>query len=219
MGWKAFCIFAYDKEGADLASIPPIDMSRTEEIRQRLGLSQFRYTGDTTYDVAIYPPSNTLFMGAYPKAVVICDLQLPVSFFDEKAQKKIGDPISKSDKFKSDVLTLFPQGHVLSIVLHSVVNLWGIALFSQGKFIRSVAGSADDGILSDSGTPLPEEHEVCEGRSLEEVNAYGDGEKLVFNVSRRIFGGRKIDEFQEISLMVRKYEKIATASVFKKLFG
>jgi len=122
---------------------------------------------------------------------------------------------------KTNLLSLYPDGHVLAIVLHSVVNLWGYSYFSKGHLVRSAAGASDDGLFANSGTPLPEESRVLSMCSIENVDEEGYGEELTFDVAERLFGwriGERIGEFDDFGLQMSRYKKKGSlASLWSKL--
>jgi len=64
--------------------------------------------------------------------------------------------------FKSRLLRLYPEGQVVAVVLHSVINLWGYTIYSQGQRVRSAAGAANDGLIVSVGAPLSEEAKVLQ---------------------------------------------------------
>ena len=87
-------------------------------------------------------------------------------------------------------------------MLHSFVNLWGFAVYQDGRRIRGRAGSADDGVFCDDGAPLPEEAELLAhsriegGERLYRLPSFPDedfaedqvGEEYVFKIYRRFTG-------------------------------
>ena len=85
------------------------------------------------------------------------------------------------------MLRRFPSGVVLACELHSVVDFWAFALFDRGRLIRQAAGSADDGILINHGSPIPEESDQAIP-AAEDSETQFDGESMVFRVASRIFG-------------------------------
>ena len=117
-------------------------------------------------------------------------------------------------------VALYPDGEVMALVLHSVVNLWGYSVYSRGKLLRSAAGASDNGLITNLGEPLPEELRALRECPIDKVDEQGDGEELVFDVARRMFG-KRIDEFPELPLRMNAYRRkdAAPMALIKKLFG
>jgi hypothetical protein len=121
---------------------------------------------------------------------------------------------------RQTLLGLAPGGEVLAMVLHSVVDLWGFASYADGDLRRMAAGSADDGVFIDTGTPLPEERPMLAGATLARLDEEGEGEELVLAVSARLFG-RGIDALEKPGAMLSHYHRPPRGPVaaLKKLFG
>lgn len=217
MGWKAFAIFATAEPGY-FASKPVHDTERADRLRNQLGLSAYERTGAADFDSAMYPRSGTLAIGAYPQGTIVCERDLPSYFFDAPARRTINETKVKRPDFKAQLLDLYPTGQVLAIVLHSVVNLWGYSLYANGQLVRSAAGAADDGLITNTGQPLPEESRVLAMCAIDQVDVEGYGEDLVFDVAARFLGGR-IDELKDLTLAMGLYEKPSGFSTMvKRLF-
>jgi hypothetical protein len=219
VGWKAFIAFATDEPGY-FGSIPEHDAQRAEQLRIRLGLDGFEPAGERKLDAAIYPRGDVLYLGAYPRGVIVCHTMLPGHFFDEKSRRKICDTSSSFKDFKSRFLGLYPNGEVLVLVLHSVVNLWGYCVYAKGSMVRSVAGAADDGLIVSTGAPLSEEARILESCPIEKVDENVLGEELVFDVSTRMLG-KRIDEYDELPLLLTEYKPRSggVASLWRQISG
>lgn len=85
------------------------------------------------------------------------------------------------------MLRRFPSGIVLACELHSVVDFWGFALFERGRLIRHAAGSADEGVTINEGSPIAEEADQAIPAAGDFETGF-DGESMVFRVATRIFG-------------------------------
>lgn len=192
MGWKASCILVNEREPGYLGTMPPHDPGRAERQIAQLGLGRHRSRGMTTFDEGICP--NHLVVGAYDGAAVI-------------GHPGIGDSclVSGVDPLTARILAAFPQATVLRVGLHSVVNLWSYAYFEGGKLLRAYGGCADEGVILDEGSLLPEERPHFErsvvrdgerffyaevGGQMEEFDASAYGEELAFEVMGRFFGCR-----------------------------
>jgi len=219
MGWKAFAIFATDQPGY-FGSKPVHSASIAEDVRFRLGLTDYAPAGEVDFDAALNPRQGALYIGGYPGGTLICDSDLPSHFFDERSQRAISGRSTRFQEVKAEVLRLYPDGEVMAIVLHSVVNLWGYSVYSHGQLIRSAAGASDDGLLANTGAPLPEELRRLQECAIDKVDEEGDGEALVFEVAARMFGQR-MDALEEIPLRLTEYRPRTSGPVtfVKRLFG
>jgi hypothetical protein len=133
-------------------------------------------------------------------------MDLPMQFLDDESAPAVtGGPLT-SNGFRSGLLALYPHGEVLAIFLHSVVDLWGFSLYRDGQLIRLACGSADDGLISSVGTPLPEELSSLRGCPIEKVCEEGDGEGLVFDVLAARMLGKRFDEVDGFPLLLSEYE-------------
>ena len=219
MGWKAFAIFATDQPGY-FGSKPLHSTSAAEDVRARLGLADYEAVGEEDFDVAMYPRQGALYIGAYPGGTILCESSLPSHFFDERSQRAISGTSARFAELKSRLLTLYPNGEVMAIVLHSVVNLWGYSVYARGQLLRSAAGASDNGLITNIGAPLPEELRSLQQCAIDKIDEEGDGEELVFEVSARMFGQR-MDAFEDLPLRLTAYRRRNSAPVafFKRLFS
>jgi hypothetical protein len=203
MGWKASIAFATDEPGY-FGSMPKHDEQRAEQWRGQLGLDRFDPVGIERLDAAIYPRNGALYVGAYPRGVIVCHSRLPGHFFDEESRRKIWGTSSAFKDFKSRFLDFYPGGEVLALVLHSVVDLWGYSVYARGALVRCAAGTADNGLIVSTGIPLSEEARILASCPIEEVSEKVLGEDLVFDVSTRMLG-KRIDEFDELPHLLTEY--------------
>lgn len=218
MGWKACAIFASAEPGY-FGSAPQHQPQRADALCHQLGFSGYARTVESDLVSALYPSSRTLSIGAYPQGTIVCERNLPGHFFDNQARQTIqGAKVQRPD-IKTQVLSLYPTGQVLAIVLHSVVNLWGYSLYAKGQLVRSAAGASDDGLFANTGKPLPEESRILDMCSIDNVDEEGYGEDLVFDVASRFLGGR-IDALESHTLTLSQYEKRSGfSSLVKRLFA
>ncbi len=203
MGWKAWCVLINEREPGYLGTMPPHDPQRARRLIADLGLGRYRSRSMTTFEEGIYP--ERLVIGAYEGAAVI-------------GAPKLFDPFKPmSSPVVTRILKTFPRAAVLSLSLHSVVNLFSYAYFEQGRLLRAYAGCADSGVVLDVGELLAEERPRFErsvvregkryfyseiGETVAEFSAEAYGETLAFEIMVRFFGcklGRthpKIDPFE-----------------------
>jgi hypothetical protein len=124
MGWKASCILINERGPGYLGTMPTHDPERARRLIADLGLGPCRSRGMTTFDYGIYP--DHLVVGAYDGAAVIGTPDLINS----------SEPIGRNPLILR-VLTTFPKAAVLSVCLHSVVNLFNYAYFEEGRLLRA----------------------------------------------------------------------------------
>ena len=219
MGWKAFAILATDQAGY-FGSRPVHSASIAEDVRARLGLTDYESAGEEDFYAALHPRQGALYIGGYPGGTIICESALPSCFFDDRSRHAINGRSARFAEVKARLLQLYPDGEVMAIVLHSVVNLWGYSVYARGQLLRSAAGDSDNGLLANTGEPLPEEVRSLQECAIDKVDEEGDGEDLVFEVSVRMFGQR-LDTFEELPLRLTTYRRKTSAPVafVKRLFG
>lgn len=153
MGWKASTIIIHKPTKID-----------AEELLQKLGFGSLTSIEDETFDGAINPDDNRVYIGLYKDNLLICAPDIPMLFFEE-----FETPIEKTLK------EIFPNAEICSIMLHSTVNLWGFAVIVNGQKIRARAGCAEDGTFLEIGEPLDEEKDLLSKSKLD-----GNGSRVYF---------------------------------------
>lgn len=189
MGWKASMIIIHQ----------PGEVNH-RELLKRLGFINLNKIADQPLGSAVYLREEKIYIGNYKNNLLICEANLPYTFFNEK-------PV-----FTEELLThIFPDKEIAVIVLHSVVNLWGFSIIKNSKRIRTRAGD-HTGNLIDFGAPLKEE-EYLLGKSFideetgkrmylldgwkEPCTEDATGEEFVFAICSRYFG-QKLSEADEL---------------------
>ncbi|WP_289055862.1 DUF6928 family protein [Carboxylicivirga marina] len=190
MGWKASSIIIKSKSDLDYDSF-------TAELGY-LGIQNIQ---NETFETAIYPDENKLFIGRYKDCIIISAQDIPMLFFE--------DSLSKVEQ---KLIERFPDAEICSIVLHSVVNLWGFAIIKNGAKIRVRAGSANDGTFCDYGELQEEEKEIFSKSSVDEngrrIYKFEDmpgeifsedqvGENYVFAMTKRYFS-QQLDSLDDL---------------------
>jgi hypothetical protein len=182
MGWKASTI---------IINKPTREVDN-EHLLKELGFGYLTRIEDEPFEVAINPDNHKVYIGTYKDNLLICAPDIPMHFFEgtESSTEKI-------------LNQQFPDSEICSIVLHSVVNLWGYSVTRNGKKIRARAGSSDDGTFVEFGEPLDEEKELLakstinqEGQRTYIFDDIDDepmtedqvGENFVFAICKRYFG-------------------------------
>lgn len=221
MGWKTSIVIASQQEHAALARGVVHNADRAAQIAAALP-GDYTFVGESTFEDGAYPQNGNLYLGAYDGSVVIGHMDLASSCF----HGHVPPVVHALD-------ALLPNSTILALELHSVVDLYGYALFENQELIRARAGSADYGIFLDVGEPLMEErplfaksvvNEQGEQVWLEEYDGVVEemdhscmGEEFVFEISRR-FLGERFDNFDHDKLPMSEY-KAKSKSLWKRLLG
>ncbi|MFP9118890.1 DUF6928 family protein [Flavobacterium sp. RNTU_13] len=190
MGWKASFIIVNKPKTVDVKTL-----------LNELGFQNLTKIDDAHFEFTINPKENTVYVGNYKDNLLICTPDLPMSFFE--------DGESSAEKILNN---FFSDSEICSIVLHSVVNLWGYSISRSGKKIRARAGSADYGTFVDLGNPVEEEKGLLSKSRLdenrnrvysfeefpdEELSEDQVGENFVFEICSRYFG-EKLDHADDL---------------------
>lgn len=215
MGFRLFMVGAASKPGC-LGTPGANDLAEAAALLRQLTTLDYVYMGEVPLWDALYPSGDDLFIGAYRDGVLVSHEWMAMAFFDDGSPSP---PRGLRPDFKQTLLGLAPNGEVLAMVLHSVVNLWAFASHADGKPGRVAGGAADDGVFLDQGTPLPEEEPLLADTTLVRLDEEGEGEALVFAVSARLFGCG-IDALPEPGPMFSHYRRPSRWPVarLKKLF-
>jgi hypothetical protein len=210
MGWKAACVLINEREPGYLGTLPEHDPRAARDLIERLGLGSYRSLGLTTFDYGMYPdPAGHLVVGAYDGAAIVAGQDLIY-----------GTVTGENAHVLHRLLEMFPNAELLVIELHSVVNYFAYAYYRRGQLQRAFAGSADDGVLVETGELQPEEQDYfahsaerdgvrtfdLDGEILT-VDQVGDG--LVFEMAGR-FLGESMYEFECDDLTVEEFEQASS---------
>lgn len=190
MGWKSCYFIAAENDCPHgyLGTLPKHNSERATELFSKLG---YKTTNRRKSPIIDFPQDNQVYLGAYDKAVIVSDQAIYDCFEDQN------HPLLKN------ALSIHPDGTLMVIVLHSVVNLFGYAFYRNGQLIRQYGGCGDDGVTHEHGELLDEERDafakskVINGERfflseydgvVEEVTPDCYGETLVFAVLERYYG-------------------------------
>jgi hypothetical protein len=193
MGWKASCVFVNWGRQDYFETFPEIDVHRTQEVLQRLGYSGYDAAGTEVLETAIYPRNGAIYAGAFAEGFILAEDHMPAWLIAQDKSDKISGRSIGTQQFAHRLLELYPKARICSLVLHSVVNLWGFSWYENGKLLRTSWGAADNGLVLDYGAPLPEELQFRLQPDLMD-NIGSEGEELCFAVAERILGQR-LDKF------------------------
>ncbi|MEU5883947.1 hypothetical protein [Spirillospora sp. NPDC047279] len=101
-------------------------------------------TGDTVLDFALWPYEDELFVGAYDRAVLLCDRRL---FCLDDDARRIADTAAAA----------LPGANCGVLVLHSVISGCWFRWYEAGELRRDVFVTAEDGVVVDQGERMPAE--------------------------------------------------------------
>jgi hypothetical protein len=185
MRWELSIVCATERPGS-FGAPAGNDVAHAARIRQELTEGGYRYAGEVTLWDALHPDAQALFVGAYPGGVLVCHADLAGALIHGNAWSRVNRGL-RSD-FRDTVLRLFPTGEVMAMALHCVAELWGFSAYQAARRVRTVAGSAEEGLFVDSGPPLAEELALLAGAGPGALDAPVLGEGLVLAASARMFG-------------------------------
>ncbi|MBA9005104.1 MULTISPECIES: DUF6928 family protein [Thermomonospora] len=101
-------------------------------------------TGETVLDFALWPYEDEVFVGAYERALLVCDRRL---FGMDEDARRIADTVGRA----------LPGGTAGVLVLHAVVSGCWFRRYEGGELVRDVFVTAEDGVVVDQGERLPVE--------------------------------------------------------------
>jgi hypothetical protein len=209
MGWKAACILINEREPGYLGTLPEHDSQAARDLIERLGLGSYRSLELTDFDYGMFPNPGRLVVGAYDGAAIVAGQDLIYRTVT-----------GENARVLHRLLEIFPAANLLVIELHSVVNYFAYAYYCRGQLQRAFAGSADDGVLVETGELQPEEQDYfahsgerdgvrtfdLDGETWT-VDQVGDG--LVFEMAGR-FLGESMYEFACEDLTVEEFEQASS---------
>jgi hypothetical protein len=209
MGWKAAAIFIRAGQPVGIAPMEH-DPTRVAPLFAAIALPAHPTGQNETLRTAIDPRRKANYIGCYNNLTVITSWACAEAMFGPAVHPVTAPTAS----FREHLMRAFPASTILAIILHSVTNLWGIALVENGQPIRTAAGSADDGWIVNDGPPLPEE------APSDRFHLPDDGEELCLAASARVLGHRldSPDGPDWQQWPVQRFE-IERPSLFSRLFS
>lgn len=157
--------------------------------------------GDTVLDFAMWPFEDELFIGAYGRALIVCDRQL---FCLDEDARRIADTLSNT----------LPHSRCGILVLHSVVSGCCFRWYENGRILRDLFVTADDGVIVDQGERLPAEAPYWKGidEGAADVPLPFDQEQLGLRLAESQMFGRGIadrgdDGFLPLELPLRRFKR------------
>ncbi|HLW86714.1 MAG TPA: hypothetical protein VKR60_15965 [Candidatus Sulfotelmatobacter sp.] len=193
MGAKTWMlVYADAKVGEALRSNPQLDRAAT----LRLATSLFPKDkleplgeGDLSYTC---PPNNELHIGCFPDVAIL-------------AAKEFG--IDYPSKLAERFISAGGSGAVYLHAMHSVVDWFAFAKWMNGKLVRSLSLSPDNGILEDLGQRLPFEELFWSGNNPVTNDDGEDEYPLPFHplelgeAALREFFGYQLEGFTDSALL------------------
>ncbi|GLW73535.1 hypothetical protein Kpho02_58340 [Kitasatospora phosalacinea] len=88
----------------------------------------------------VYPAPGEAFAGSWPGVDVLCDRRFM---------------LDRPSQLPADLLATGPGRRTVLHAMHSVVDWLAFALWEDGRLVRSLSVTPDDGVIEDLGDPLP----------------------------------------------------------------
>ena len=141
MGAKTWMlVYANVKFGEALRGRPPVDRDATLEMARRLfprDKLELIGEGDLSYTC---PPDDELHIACFPGVSIVAAKEFGIDY-----PSRLPERFIQSGK----------KGTIYLHAMHSVVDWFAFAQWSNGKLVRSLSLSPDSGILEDIGRRLP----------------------------------------------------------------
>ena len=198
------------------------------DLLDKLGFTNFEWTGETTLEECMYPGDKSLNIGYYNNCIIICD------DYQLSEELETASTIETAAGYEQTLSALFPGSEILTTACHSGVNYHLYALVKDGKRLRFKTISADNP-LREYGRHLQEEDEVyklskvVDGKRLftsnykeEEEYEYEEDqmmEAFTFGVAKRHLGVLlDYDESEELTFNTpfKKYKKATSIAPRQK---
>ncbi|MEU0370037.1 hypothetical protein ABZ070_07195 [Streptomyces sp. NPDC006283] len=116
-------------------------MGQTSAMMRRLnpGCEIEESEGSDLYD-GVYPPDGTTYAASWPGVDIVCDRRVMID-----APSQLPEHLIAASAGRRLVLH----------AMHSVVDWLAFAVWEDGRLIRSLSLSPDDGVIENIGKPLP----------------------------------------------------------------
>jgi hypothetical protein len=221
MGWKVFFLVATTRKPHALTDSETHDPAFARRILSELPLPPHELVGPATFELGCYPNDDQLFIGAYSGTILIGHSALGGRCIESDWQ-----PVLRG------VQSVLPGADLAAFALHSVVNLYGYAIFRGMDRIRVRYGSDGEEYINE-GELLPEEVELSkqselrdgerifkmefDGQTFEQSESEM-GEEFVFEVTKRYFG-KRLDQFQSLHWPMEEFRLPKKPGLWSRLFG
>ena len=150
MGAKTGLLVFADGDAPELLKrVGEADFARTEALVRRLHPDQEiqQCEGSCFWD-GVYPPEGTVYAGSWPGVEVMGDRQVM---------------IDRPSELPDHVVAASAGRRLILHAMHSVVDWLAFAVWEDGRLVRSLSLSPDDGIIENIGDPLPFERSYWSG--------------------------------------------------------
>lgn len=129
MGWKiSLVVINSDKTTNNL------------ELLSKIGYVGIETSHTESFEIAIYPDPDIVYIGTYNGNTIICSQHLPSLMFDKEIS-----PIEKT------LHELYPNTEICALALQSSVNFWGYSISKNNIKTRVRFGTADTGLELEQG--------------------------------------------------------------------
>ena len=210
MGWKCNSVLLR----------PAPDERSANSLLGDLGYGGLSPLGEAPYEQAIWPPRETIWIAEINGCLILSAQGLADEFFGARRPALVDRLFAR-----------WPHAEIGAVTLHSVVNLWGFAVYRDGREIRGKAGASDEGTFRDFGAPLDEEAEQLACSRLEggervyrlpefpgeDLSEDQVGEEYVFRIFQR-FTGLRPDRDEELLAMKCAGFRLAPKPIWRRFF-
>lgn len=138
-----------------LRQVGTADVARTGAMMRRLypgGVFEAR--AGACLCAGVYPPPGTTYAASWPGVDVVCDQRVMIDY-----PSRLPEPLVAASAGRRLVLH----------AMHSVVDWLAFAVWDDGRLVRSLSLSPEDGILENLGEPLPFERPFWAGERPADV--------------------------------------------------
>ena len=141
MGAKsAAVVFAQGWPADLLASCPAHDPAQAADVAARVFPDRTCVRVEDDDFLELYPGEDELIVGCYPGVVIV-------------AAQDLGG--LEPEEMEQSLIRLVPATTVLHHSMHSVVDWFAYSLWQDGRLVRALSVSPDDGVMTDVGERQP----------------------------------------------------------------
>ncbi|MFH0245070.1 DUF6928 family protein [Streptomyces sp. HK10] len=164
MGAKTGLLVCADGDVPDLLrQVGAADPAQTSALLRRLhpGQESGEGTGSNLRD-GVYPPDGTVYAARRPGLEIVCDRGVMVDFPSRLPEYLVAASTGR---------------RLVLHAMHSMVDRFASAVWEDGRLVRSLSLSPDDGIIENIGEPLPFELPYWAGNRPTDVTPWPDEEE------------------------------------------
>jgi hypothetical protein len=142
-------VFSDDDAGKVLRSGPVLDREAAAAVAAALYPGrEITPIDDSTLDESLNPEDGEIYVAAYPGLTVVCTTDAAEDY---------------PSRISPALLEAVPARQVYVHAMHSVVDWFAYAIWTDGTLTRSLSLSPDSGIMENIGDPLPFEQPYWAG--------------------------------------------------------